>query len=111
MPAPGSPLHLKAPESVFNRPVCLSSYHPQSPFAVYHTASLLRRRLKSVSEQLYRQKSCTGILELILDFARYWTRSSDEIKTIGQDVLQAPQKQVLEAEITIGEGLIRRIDV
>lgn len=111
MPAPGSPLHLEAPESTFRRPACLSSYHPQSPFAVYHTAFLLRRRLKSVSEQLYRQKSCTGLLELILDFARYWTRSSDEINAISQDVLQAPQKQALEAEITIGEGIIRKIEI
>ena len=34
MPAPGSPLHLDAPESTFRHPVCLSSYHPQSPLAI-----------------------------------------------------------------------------
>ena len=111
MPAPGSPLQQEAPQSTSKRPLWRPSYHPQSPLAVYHTAFLLRQRLKSVSEQLYLQKSCTGILELILDSARYWTRCSDEVKANSHDVFQWSKPQKLTAEITIGEGLIRKIEI
>ena len=103
MRAHGSPLQLEAPQ--------WPSYHPQSPLAVYHTAFLLQQRLESVSEQLYRQKSCSEILESILDFAQYWRRCSDEVKSNNRDLFQVSQKQKLAAEITIGEGLTRKIEI
>lgn len=95
--------------SMSSEPEWISSYHPQSPLDIYHTAFFLRQCLKQVSKQASTQQSRATIVKLILDFAQYWTKTSDTIDK--GDKFRKPSRGALRTTVVIGKGHVQKLEL
>ena len=85
-------------------------YHPSSPLEIYQTEFFLRQCLADPHGSRYLHRDCSDIVELILDIATYWIRTSSQVGAGKHENSPASENGGIRAEVIIDKGRIRKVE-